>query len=271
MLRTILLLIDDSPAGTSAAELGFQWARKHGALLVGLGVIDQPMAAAPEPVPLGGGAYRAQAVAARLHAARQRVERALSRFAVACSEAQLPCKPLEDVGELGEELLREAQRYDLILVGRPTDHEAQAQLARWLKAAPRPVVAVAATAQTGQNVLVAYDGSVQAARTLQAYVASGLAGSERVHVLTVHDDRVEAARRAERAVEYLAFHGIAAERQVRATSGPVADALLEAAQSLDAGLVVMGACGQPAVKEFVFGSVTRRLLSDGPWPLFLYH
>jgi nucleotide-binding universal stress UspA family protein len=34
---------------------------------------------------------------------------------------------------------------------------------------------------------------------------------------------------------------------------------------------VMGAYGQPALREFFLGSVTRRMLTECPVPLFLFH
>ena len=36
-------------------------------------------------------------------------------------------------------------------------------------------------------------------------------------------------------------------------------------------LLVMGAYGQPAWREFIFGSATRSLLKLSPVPLFLCH
>ncbi len=33
----------------------------------------------------------------------------------------------------------------------------------------------------------------------------------------------------------------------------------------------MGAYGQPSLREFFLGSVTRRMLAECPVPLFLFH
>lgn len=53
--------------------------------------------------------------------------------------------------------------------------------------------------------------------------------------------------------------------------GPPAQVLLGHVQQVQAGLLVMGAYGQPTLREFFFGSVTRTLLAESPVPLFLYH
>ncbi len=54
----------------------------------------------------------------------------------------------------------------------------------------------------------------------------------------------------------------------RASPGEV---ILEEVWKLDPGLLVMGAYGRRAWREFLFGSVTRTVLERNPVPLFLYH
>ena len=55
------------------------------------------------------------------------------------------------------------------------------------------------------------------------------------------------------------------------SSARAADVILDQVQQLDAGLLVMGAYGQPVLREFFLGSVTRKVLEECPVPLFLYH
>jgi nucleotide-binding universal stress UspA family protein len=52
---------------------------------------------------------------------------------------------------------------------------------------------------------------------------------------------------------------------------PASSVILSEAKRLHAGLIVMGAYGQPLIKETVFGSVTARVLKKSNLPLFLYH
>ena len=62
----------------------------------------------------------------------------------------------------------------------------------------------------GTCVVVAYDGSPQADRALQAFQALGLAGEDEVHVVSIHADRATAERLAEQAVDFLKLHGVRA-------------------------------------------------------------
>ena len=69
---------------------------------------------------------------------------------------------------------------------------------------------------------------------------------------------------------FLGFHEITAERHAIVSSSP-ASSLVAEVQRFDAGLLVMGAYGQSALREFFFGSVTQTMLKEVPVPLFLYH
>ena len=55
------------------------------------------------------------------------------------------------------------------------------------------------------------------------------------------------------------------------SSAPPAKVILEQIGRLNAGLLVMGAYGQPGLREFFLGSVTRTLLQETPVPLLLFH
>jgi nucleotide-binding universal stress UspA family protein len=120
-------------------------------------------------------------------------------------------------------------------------------------------------------VVVAYNGSPQADRALQAFQASGLDFGEQVYVLSADGERKEAVRRAERAIEFLRFHGINAVRHDLVPVDSVSQTLLEEVRERNARLLVMGAYGHSGVREFLLGSTTKGVLKDSPVPVFLCH
>jgi nucleotide-binding universal stress UspA family protein len=130
---------------------------------------------------------------------------------------------------------------------------------------------VPAVTQPEGPVVVAYDGSLQAARALAAFQATGLGESGRVHLISVSSDNDLAAQHAERAREFLKFHDLEATPLVVESSAPPATVILEQVRRLSAGLLVLGSYGQPVLREFLIGSVTRTVLSESPIPLFLFH
>lgn len=276
MLRTILVGLDGSAYSQRAIELGIEWAKRFDAMLVGLGVIDEPGIRRPQAAPIGGASYKEGLDEFHLADARRQVEQFLEQFALRCAEAKVACKVLEEVGDPIESLLTAAQRFDLILLGKETRFQFETRdapddcLKLIIKSAPRPVITVGDSSRFGGPVVIAFDGSVQASRTLQSFVSLGLSQLGEIHLLSVHDDHQQAMRIAERAMEYLESHGVKPHRRVVAASSP-ATAIVEEVRRLNGSLLVMGAYGRSSLREFFFGSVTRTLLRERSLPLFLYH
>jgi nucleotide-binding universal stress UspA family protein len=124
----------------------------------------------------------------------------------------------------------------------------------------------------GEDVLVAYDGSATAARALHSAVETGLLESDHVHVLAIDaDEHVLASETAQRAVEFLAFHGIEAHNIGIHSDDPPSQIILDEALGRKAGLIVMGAYGHSGIAEWLFGSTTKYIIQHTNVPLFLYH
>ena len=276
MLRTILVGLSEAPEDNAAVRLGIDWAKRFDSLLVGVGVVNEPAIRGSVTHPREGG-YLSHLQSQWLHEAQRRVEGQLEAFAKQCAEAQVACKLLEDVGVPWQEILREAQRYDLVMLSQAGEFEgevASRSLYEVLRACPRPLVVVpTATAISGQGeVLIAYDGSIQAARALHMFVASGLNALGPVRVLAIHaGSKVEAAKIADRAAQYLDSHGIAATVCPLQSAVSPSDVICEQAAAQPTQLLVMGACGRSRLAEFFVGSVTTSLVERCPVPLFLYH
>ena len=276
MLKNILVGLDGSADGWAGADLAFRWAARSGAAVIGLGVVDEPGIRSPEMAPIGGESFKEPRDAAIMARARRKVEEFLDEFRRRAVAAGVPVRAMEVLGDPHARLVAEAQRFDLIVLGRETHFHfatragADSTLQRVLRDAPRPVVAVPAGPLAGAAVVIAYDGSLQSARAVHAFRASGLAGPGPVHLVAVGDATVVDDSLG-RAAEYLASHGIAATPHAVRPAGSVGHTLLETARGLDAGLLVMGAYGKSAVREFFLGSVTRTALKESTVPLFLFH
>ena len=205
------------------------------------------------------------------------VARSLARYVRCCTEAGVAYRVLEGIGTPYVQILMEAQRYDVIVLGHHThfqfgsEAEPDVTLSKVLAASPRPVVAMPDKLRDGEAVLIAYDGSLQAARALAAFESSGLGQGRPVHVVSVADSKKEAERCSKRAVEFLRLHRVEAEAcPVESVQSPV-EVILDSIEMVDAGLLVMGAYGQPVLRDFFLGSVTRGLLEKCHVPMFLFH
>ena len=277
MLKSILVGLDGSPYGAVAVELGIQWAQSFNALLVGLGIVNDRAIQQLDLASEGANQYSLELSAQFFAAARRNVEGILEQFARRCVEADVAFNLLQDVGLPYEEIVRESERYDLVLLG----HEGHFRLGAntppdetlWkvLKREPRPVVIAPRKLESGSSVVVACNSSPQANRALQAFQASGLDLGEEVCVVSVDDDREEAKHQTERAVEFLQLHRIKGVACPRGPVDSVVQTILEEVRHRKARLLVMGAYGHSTVREFLVGSVTKAVLKDSPAPVFLCH
>jgi len=251
--------------------------------LVGLGIVDEPGARAIEPAwPVGGKSGRGPIMYlgydARLAEIHRDVDRLLADFRGRCARAEVDALTVKRVGLPAEIIEREAELVDLVLLPhRPhfrfttREDEPDDTVQRVLKNAPRPIVVVPATPSSPGPVVIAYDGSLEAAKALAAFEATGLAESGQVHVVCVAAPGDGGGERAERARAFLGLHRLDAEVDVLESGGSPAAVLLERVKNLHAGLVVMGAYGQPKLRELVIGSVTRSMLRACPVPVMAYH
>jgi nucleotide-binding universal stress UspA family protein len=277
MLKSILVGLDGSPYSAVAVELGIQWAKHFHALVVGLGIVNDRAFQELDWEPSGGSHYPLDLGAQLLAEGRQKVKQLLEQFAEQCVAADVAYNLLQDVGLPYEEILRESERYDLVLLG----HEGHFRLATegppdetlWnvLKREPRPVVIAPLAPASGASVVVAYNGSPQADRALQAFESSGLDLEEEVCVFSADDDREEATRQADRAVEFLRLHRINAVPHALGPVDLVSQSILEEVRRRSARLLVMGAYGHSTVREFLLGSTTKAVLKESPVPVFLCH
>src|SRR3984893_2815367 len=188
MLRSALVALDGSAYGESAADLAIDWACRYGVRLLGLGILDAPTIERAEPVSLGAGAYKKARDEARLANAHRRVADFLADFRARGQAAGVAVEVLEDIGDPAARILREAQRCDVVILGRETHFHFETQdqhdetLAQVLRGSPRPVVVVPRSVPEGQGVLLAYGGGREAARTLQTFQPLAVAAGEGTRV-----------------------------------------------------------------------------------------
>jgi nucleotide-binding universal stress UspA family protein len=273
MLKSILIGLDGSPNCNAAVELGIQWAKYFNALLVGLGIINLPVIYRHESMP----ADITEDIRDQLENERQKARKCLEGFAQRCVEGKVAYILLEDVGLPYEEILRESQRYDLVLLGHEThfrfglENRPDETLWHVLKRESRPVTIAPAVLAQGSSVIVAYDGSPQADRALQAFQASGLDMGEEVYVVSGDESLPEAIRQTNRAVEFLRLHNINAIAHALTIKDSVDHMILKELRQKNARLLVMGAYGHSTVREFLLGSITKAVLKESLAPVFLCH
>jgi nucleotide-binding universal stress UspA family protein len=177
--------------------------------------------------------------------------------------------------------LREAREAGLIVSGQYDADNAEGPVARQLLEAlllesGRPALVVPCAgnfATVGTRVLVAWNGSREAARAL--HEALPLMAGARARVLSAHAAREPRADATpvSHAVHVLERQGVAVEVEHGPGGGDLAigEQILSRASDFGADLIVMGAYGHGRLRELVLGGVTRVVLESMTVPVLFSH
>ena len=174
-------------------------------------------------------------------------------------------------------LVDRARLADLIVLSLPGADETAAQGTHAIAAdvlvhARSPVLAVPVAGRGFGGLgraLVAWDGSIESSHALRLTMPM-LARASQVDVVTVSEGNTEFP--ATDASLYLARHGVESELSEWPRGGrSIAAALLDAAASLSADYLVMGAYGHTRMREAVLGGATRDMLRESGLPLLMAH
>ncbi|MGF1580546.1 MAG: universal stress protein [Gemmataceae bacterium] len=278
MIGSILIGLDGSKYSRRATELCIRWSQRGNQVtLIGTGIVDEPTISHGELVPLGGSAFKEHRDEFLLKDATKQVGGFLDEFSEACKAAKVPHQMRTLNGNPEEVLFLAAQECDVLVLGQhtyfhfETDDEPCETLAHMLRRTVRPVVTVPDNLPGSDVVMIAYDATLQAARALQVFQAVGLDKIHKVHVVSVDQNKGLAHRNVELAGRFLSHQQIDHTLHPVVSDRSVADVLLEQADVMNAGLIVMGTYGNWQISEFLFGSVTQTMLANTKVPMFLYH
>jgi nucleotide-binding universal stress UspA family protein len=280
MLKTILIGLDGSVYSKVATKAAMEIAKNFGCKLYGLGIVDVETIFESSPGVAGSIHYKETADKRQYEEAKKRVSKSLEFFEAACKEAHVECEVRYNEGSPYDEFIKEAPRYDAIMLGQRTFFEQEKRegpcdtLMRILKHTPRPVLVAPEKMRYSLNqpAVVAFDGSKPSARALQLFTMLSFDDSpQNIHLITVCDDEERARTIQERAKFYLSRWYVKPPTCKVAIRKKRHKAILEYAEEVNARIIVMGAYGTSGVKNFFFGSNTRHMLENAGCLLFLYH
>lgn len=175
-------------------------------------------------------------------------------------------------------LISEARCADLIVVeaGKPSrDVYRNADIGAAILGAGRPFLVVPAAVRSlaADRVVVGWKDTREARRAVRDALPF-LHEAKHVTVIEIcEDDRKEAARdHVDDVARYLARHGIKAKARVEMQEhGSGANQIIGLAEDEGADLLVTGAYGHSRLNEWVFGGMTRDLLTSSPLCCLMSH
>jgi nucleotide-binding universal stress UspA family protein len=277
MLKRILVLLAETASSKAAQDYAFRLAKQSGAEVTGLAGIDLTFIEQRMPGRAGAAAFKArleEQLKTQAEGARQRLH---DSFEQECRDHNVTFEWLSFEGDPVGSLYLATESRDLLVSGHDTAFRGNVReplsemLSNLMQMTPRPLVVCPDDLPSGDEILVAYDGSVPAMRALQIFVLMGLGAGRRVQVTSIDEDQEMAARRASGAAGYLRSHGIEVSVDPIATSVHPGEVLKIEVPQRGIGMMVMGAYGHRGFREMLFGSTTADLTGNPPCCLFLYH
>ncbi|WP_162913116.1 universal stress protein [Rhodospirillaceae bacterium SYSU D60014] len=161
---------------------------------------------------------------------------------------------------------------DLIVLSRSVDamsEQTRVELETALFDTGRPVLLVPRATTVGalRTVMVAWNGSLEAARTVGLTMPI-LAAAEQVTVATAPEGDITAAD-AEALVRYLGINNIRATSLAIEPGRALGARLLSAAREARAELLILGAYTHSRVRQMLLGGVTRHVLEAADIPVLM--
>lgn len=184
-----------------------------------------------------------------------------------------------DVGrDLVSALVAEAAYADLLVLGRPARLDDTGSAPSGLvessilrSGTPALVVPHPHRQDTvGARILIAWDGSVQAARAVRSALPF-LCNAGQVDIASWSRPPARAPFSRVGVTEWLQRHGIRSQQHLHDTTTHVGDALRVLARELQSDLIVMGCYGHGPWRERMFGGATRSVLMAPPTPVLMAH
>lgn len=165
--------------------------------------------------------------------------------------------------------------FDITVVARPVrgaNIAAMSILEAALFEGGRPILIAPPTAPTdmGKNVVIAWNGSTETARTI-AFSMPFLIKAKNVTVISIDGFGVAGPSTAEVARQ-LQRNGIpASSKDCPARDRRAGPAFLQEADALGADMLVKGAYTQSRVRQMIFGGATDHILSNAEIPVLMSH
>ncbi len=280
MIKRVLVPLDPSPFTQTAIDLACALAGAHDAEITGLVVLDIPgIEKSIGPVPIGGMHFAEHLEKTKVKEANQRIRNLLASFAAKCDRAGLAHVEAQRQGEPSKRIIDESMFYDLVVMGLRTFFHFETQenpgnsLEEVLDHTVTPICGVPekmslpSLPEEKLRCLLAFDGSLPAARALQRFAQLAVPSLTEATVLISHDDKDAASYYLDGAEDYLRRRSFKAVEK-RWTPKKIEEVMDEEYLNW-AHLIFVGASSTKGLLEFMMGSLTRHLVETARKPVII--
>jgi nucleotide-binding universal stress UspA family protein len=273
MLKRILVALSGTPFTPVSVRRAVELARRHGASLTGVTVVDIERLSDVGPVPLGGASVAHNLAEHRVAVTQEHVEEEIAHFERTCTEASVPYVIDRESGDPFGLLLELWRYHDLTIIGLRglfeygVVHNPDDMIIKLIHRGVSPIIAVSSEYREVDRVLVAYNGSPEAAMAMKHFAQLRLWPDATIKLVCFDFEEKAAMPLLIDATAYLRAHGL--EPEAESLPGGPKHGLLAHAQEWGADLVVMGSTSRGRIAKLMVGETALEVLMNADVPLFL--
>jgi nucleotide-binding universal stress UspA family protein len=279
MIKSILVILDDSDSSESATKLGLTLAQTHEASLAGIGILDAPWITTPEAIPLGGASFKVDLEGKILKDTKQRVHALEQQFMTFCKSQGLSPSIIDTTGVPFEAIEYFSTEFDVLVVGKDaTFHfgshpETSSAVRQIIKASPRPLFVTSSRIPHPESldVLIAFDGTIAASKALHMAILLGLFKGKTLHIVSVSENAEYTRQWTNSAQKLCQHHGLEAHLHPISSALKPSTVILDLIHDLKPASLVLGAYGHSGIRSFFMGSCIQDLLKETDVPVFVSH
>ena len=274
MIKRILLPLDFSQYTDAALQYACYIAKRQDATVTGMVVLQIPgIAKIVGPITSERTNWSERLDQRVTEKVNERITTLLDKFKQTCQKEGVKHVEAEFQGTCPEQIMFQSMFYDMVITGFQTSYyfdeskHIEVPLEKLLSRSITPFLVVPQNFAPGKKVLLAFDGSLPAARSMQRFSHLANAKDSEVTIVISHHDQGTAFYYLDKAEEYLKAHGLLNIKKEWTTKN-IISAIKE--QYLDqVDMFITGMHSKDTLKSFFLGSLTRFLLGEAKKPLFL--
>lgn len=276
-MKTILVPVDSSDTSLVAADYAIELSKSFNAEIVGVSIIDIKKLAGPFMRDLG------TSIGGMVPYAdfQQKVRKLMQDTAIAaldelegkCNSANVPCSREIREGVVSKEIVKSAERCDMIAMGMAGEHALwrDALLGSNLESVARqthkPIMVTPGKYKAITKILIAYDGSIFSDKALNTGAEIAQQMRLPITIIMVSDAKDKGEKTLSEVTKSL--KGCSVEFNTILERGDPVNVILRVCKEGSFDLIVMGAYGHSKIRELILGSTTIRIMRRASCPVLL--
>lgn len=282
MIKRILVALDPDEDTPIATQYAISLAAIFDASLTGLAVVDTSNIYPTGIVGEIDTTHHARHLWEELNEESRKVaEKLLGKFRTSVEKAGVRYTAIKKEGASFDRIIEGMKYHDLLIAGRDSHffyNEPKREtktLAKIVKHGVCPTMVITDDYHEIKKILVAFDGSNAAARSLKSFVQLMPFGKDlEIELVHIADkDNKDLQNSSETVLDYAAYylneHGFNKINKKLIKNGKPSSCILERQKETGADLIILGAHSVSAIRRITFGSNTHDLITKTDTPLFL--